>query len=290
MIFKNYDLYISIANNNKAKNEMEIYYCEFRQKLIQFFLVPYLKKDSKVLDIGCQYGDMSLPLAPFVDYLVELDLSDRSLEKARNNANLLNIDNAYFIIGDATSLPFDSDSFDVIIFLETIEHLPDVGLSLNEIYRILKPDGLLLIGTPQKLSLFNAGMNLLVSILSSFFRLILIIKTCRGGFFGKLQDHGIEFPQSNEGHNASALVNKTKTGYGHVQKYSRQGLARTLKDHGFRAVKEGGLPISLTRMIKYYFAFPSLAKLYKHLFKPEQSFLLSRFGNQIYFLSRSNKK
>ena len=284
-----YKLYISIASHNKHKNEMEVYYKEFRQKLVQFFLTKYIKKDTKILDIGCQFGDISLPLAPDAKYIVGLDMSMRSIRIAKDYAGLQNIDNASFVVAEVGALPFESNSFDVILFLEVIEHLSNAELSLSEIHRVLKPNGFLLIGTPQKIGFLNSGMHLLVNIFTVFLKIILTLKTRRDDFFKGLQSFGIEFPQPDNGVNKNRSSNTPKTSGGHVQNYSRRGLSRVVKDHGFRLVGEGGIPLFLTRIIKYYFAFPCLAKMYKRLFNPGQSFLLSRFGNQMYLLFRSEK-
>jgi len=290
MIWVSNDLYILIANHNKAKNPMEIYYKEFRQKLIQFFLKNRITEDSKILDIGCQFGDLSLPLASSVSYLVGLDLSIRSIKGAKDNIGSMSISNAYFIVADAESLPFESNSFDVILFIELIEHLPDAKPSLSEIHRVLKPNGFLLIGTPQSVGFFNVGFHLLVSFLTLFFKISLIFKTRKSSFFSRLQDYGIEFSQPDTKSNNAHSTNKTKTKGGHVQKYNRQRLIRIAKNFNFSLVKEGGVPLFLTRMIKYYFAFPWLANIYRRLFTPKQSFLLSRFGNQSYLLFRSQKR
>jgi ubiquinone/menaquinone biosynthesis C-methylase UbiE len=284
LILDKYKLYISIANHNKSKNEMEFYYKEFRQKLVQFFLTKYIKKDTKILDIGCQFGDISLPLASDAEYIVGLDMSMRSISIAKDNAGLLNIGNASFVVAEVGTLPFESNSFDVILFLEVIEHLYNADLSLSEIHRVLKPDGFLLIGTPQKIGFLNSGMHLLVNLFTVFLKIILIFKTRRDDFFKGLQSSGIESPQPDKG-----VTNTHKTSGGHVQNYSRRGLSRVVKGHGFRLVGEGGIPLFLTRIIKYYFAFPCLEKIYKRLFNTGQSFLLSRFGNQMYLLFRSEK-
>jgi ubiquinone/menaquinone biosynthesis C-methylase UbiE len=48
--------------------------------------------------------------------------------------------------------PFDDNSFDSVILGETIEHVPDLTLLMNELKRILKPKGRLVISTPNPAS------------------------------------------------------------------------------------------------------------------------------------------
>jgi SAM-dependent methyltransferase len=49
---------------------------------------------------------------------------------------------------DATTLPFADDSFDLVLFSEVIEHVPDARMAIREISRVLRPGGALLITWP----------------------------------------------------------------------------------------------------------------------------------------------
>ncbi|MEM3393038.1 MAG: class I SAM-dependent methyltransferase [Candidatus Bathyarchaeia archaeon] len=52
------------------------------------------------------------------------------------------------ILSDAKYMPFKQSSFDLITCFETIEHLYNPELMINEAYRILKPNGVFIISTP----------------------------------------------------------------------------------------------------------------------------------------------
>lgn len=52
------------------------------------------------------------------------------------------------VLWDGIRMPFDDDSFDCAIATEVLEHVPDPKLFLSEIYRVLKPSGLLFFTTP----------------------------------------------------------------------------------------------------------------------------------------------
>ena len=286
MNFDRYDWYISIVERNQSKNEMETYFKTFRQELVQTLLMPYIKKDRKILDIGCQFGYMSLPLASTVNSVICLDIAPWAVKKARDKAQSSNIANAFFLVGDAESLPFQSNSLDAILFIEIIEHLADATSALAEMHRVLKPGGVLLIGTPKKTGIFNVIPHFLLGFIAFFLKRWIIFKSRKDEFFTKLHARGLKFPPPNQESNNLPSGVHPKARHGHVRKYSRRRLIKMLQAHGFQFVKETGVALFLTRMIKYYFAFPWLIKIYKRLFNPQQSFLLSRFGNQMYLLFR----
>lgn len=283
-----YKLYISISEINRNESEMEVYYKAFRQEIVQTLLESHIKEGSRILDIGCQFGDMSLPLAPVVDSLIGLDLLARQIERARDNARSHNIANALFLVGDARSLPFQSSSFDIILFLEVIEHITDATPALAEIRRVLKPGGFLLIGTPQKIGLLNVIPHFLTGLFLFPLKTLVILRSRNSAFFAELYSRGLRPPRPNRGYDSFPQKSHPKAG--HVRKYGRRELIRILQTQGFQFAKETGVALFLTRMIKYDFAFPWLVRIYKRLFNPGQSFLLSRFGNQMYLLFRCEKR
>lgn len=61
-----------------------------------------------------------------------------------------------WVMADLLSdLPFRSESFDLVMMLEVIEHLPDIPHSLSEIARVLKPGGTAIITTPNRLNVIS---------------------------------------------------------------------------------------------------------------------------------------
>ncbi|MEM7459762.1 MAG: class I SAM-dependent methyltransferase [Pseudomonadota bacterium] len=110
---------------------------------------------DRVLDLGCGEGRHvhGLYLVGNLD-IVGVDLDEGSLKKAADGLATLPKPahdargNVAFETGDATDLAFEDDSFDVIICSEVLEHLPDYDAALQEIRRVLKPDGKLCISVP----------------------------------------------------------------------------------------------------------------------------------------------
>lgn len=55
-----------------------------------------------------------------------------------------------FVVGDVRAIPFTSGVFDLVYSMGTIEHFPAYPAALQEIYRVLKPGGMAIIGVPNK--------------------------------------------------------------------------------------------------------------------------------------------
>jgi ubiquinone/menaquinone biosynthesis C-methylase UbiE len=97
------------------------------------------------LDLGCGDGDHLEWLHGYVAELYASDYNLLRLPRARN----LNQTSCVFM-ADITSYPVRDNFFDLIYFNHVIEHIPDDTSALAEAYRILKPGGLLVLGTPNE--------------------------------------------------------------------------------------------------------------------------------------------
>lgn len=104
-------------------------------------------RGRKVLDAACGEGYGSALLAEFADSVVGVDISEDAIGHARQRYSSENLE---FRQGDCTDLPFGDDQFDCIISFETLEHLEDQQGLLQAFRRVLRPDGFLLISTPDK--------------------------------------------------------------------------------------------------------------------------------------------
>lgn len=102
--------------------------------------------DEQVLDIGTGTGNYHALVherAP-QGRLIGGDLSFRMLEEARALAGEPAAD---VVLLDAQQLPFPDDAFDVVLANHMLYHVPDIPATLNEIKRVLRPDGCLLSAT-----------------------------------------------------------------------------------------------------------------------------------------------
>ena len=106
------------------------------------FLLPQLRPDAVVLDIGCGPGTITAGLARRAGRVVGLDKSADMVEAARSHAADLGLDNTAFEVGAVYELPWDDSSFDVVYAHQVLQHLSDPVSALREAQRVLRPGGL----------------------------------------------------------------------------------------------------------------------------------------------------
>ena len=108
-------------------------------------------KSQKVLDLGCGWGTFCFALAPLCKEITGLDISKKSIKLCQKLlTQYKKYNNVKFICRDASNTKLDSDSYDVIICADLIEHLyPKVFEKvLDESRRVLRKGGKLIIWTP----------------------------------------------------------------------------------------------------------------------------------------------
>jgi SAM-dependent methyltransferase len=101
------------------------------------------------LDLGCGDG---MNLAWLSRQLPTLYACDYNLLRLTRAVRIA--ETAQLFMADVTDLPVADDAFDVIFFNHVLEHVPDDDVALSEARRILKPGGLLILGTPNEGALF----------------------------------------------------------------------------------------------------------------------------------------
>lgn len=100
-----------------------------------------------VLDAACGEGYGSALLATAARSVTGVDLSESAVAHARSRYAS---DNLKFLVSDCRYLPFDDGIYDCIVSFETLEHLEDHPGLMREFRRVLKPQGFLLISSPDR--------------------------------------------------------------------------------------------------------------------------------------------
>jgi len=103
-------------------------------------------KGLTILDVGCGGGLIAEPLARLGAHVTGLDPSAETITAARMHADEegLSID---YRVGQVEDLVAEGKSFDVVVCLEVVEHVPDVAAFLDICARLVRPGGLMLLST-----------------------------------------------------------------------------------------------------------------------------------------------
>lgn len=92
----------------------------------------------KLLDVGCSAGLMTSVYAQFFAEVVGVDIDAPAVAFANGNERG---PNTRYCVSDGMSLPFASETFDVVTCSHIYEHVPDYNRLISEIRRVLRPGG-----------------------------------------------------------------------------------------------------------------------------------------------------
>lgn len=110
-------------------------------------IVEIVGNNNKILDVGCYRGFLSKLLLDNGNEVFGIDIAKKALIQARK----LGIKTQYADL--EKKIPFVSNSFDLVVAAEIIEHIKDTDNFLSEIKRVLRPNGYLVISTSNLVSL-----------------------------------------------------------------------------------------------------------------------------------------
>ena len=104
----------------------------------------YAKPNSFVLELGCGNGLSARMLKDRRHRVIGTDLSSAFLKETAQWED----ERLRYLACDVLNLPFDEDAFDLVCSNEMIEHVTDAKKSLNEMIRVVKPGGRIIIAAP----------------------------------------------------------------------------------------------------------------------------------------------
>lgn len=142
-----------------AKEQNEYYSSHFEKDMFEMsdkynFFLNVIRKYShkRFLDVGCGDGSFSVGVKESLNIpeVYGIDIAEEAIEIA----NRKGIKGVALDI-DFEDFPFDNNFFDIIFCGELIEHLYNPDHLLEELYRVLSPNGVLLLTTPNMASWFN---------------------------------------------------------------------------------------------------------------------------------------
>jgi SAM-dependent methyltransferase len=122
----------------------------YKLGLLKGLFERYFAPGSRVLDVGCG-NSLFLEIQPTWPFsLVLTDLGEGLMQRRKREEPAHS-----WLVADCSNVPLRAEAFDGLFAGEIIEHVPDPRLSLREWRRVLRPDGILILTTPNMSRLSN---------------------------------------------------------------------------------------------------------------------------------------
>ena len=117
----------------------------YGEHIMRYESVADIVKDKIVLDIASGSGYGTATLAKTANKVYGVDINEKAV-----NYSIENFGNkkTTFLVGSGTDIPLETDSVDIVVSHETIEHIDDYRKFMREIKRVLKNGGQAIISTP----------------------------------------------------------------------------------------------------------------------------------------------
>lgn len=159
LIKNNKELHLSVEEKWLSENKMErmdanskSLFSEYRKQfhLDRYRFASAFIEDKDVLDIACGtgYGSNEMLALGRPGSITGVDIDSGAVNYANNTYS--NGGKIEFKQGSILDIPFEDNSFDVLISFETLEHVEDEKAQFSEIKRVLKPGGLYILSTPNQ--------------------------------------------------------------------------------------------------------------------------------------------
>lgn len=112
------------------------------------FLEPLrnLKASAKIAELGCGLGQDGRALMKQGFYVVQSDISPKTIEKAKKTAEMEGLTNGEFMLMDSENLPYPDNYFDAMFMVASLHHMMDAEKALREMKRCTKTGGTIIIG------------------------------------------------------------------------------------------------------------------------------------------------
>ena len=134
-----------------------------------------------VLNVGGSTGIIDEYLSRYFHKVTGVDIDEKAILYAKSNFQK---ENLIFEIGDAMDMKYKQNSFDVVVCSQVYEHVPDANILMSEIFRVLKPGGIVYFAAGNSLMLNQPHYNLpLLSMLPRPLAHLYIRMTDKGEYY-----------------------------------------------------------------------------------------------------------
>jgi len=177
------------------------------------------------LEIGSGTGYFSLNLVQLgvIERLTATDISPGMLERLAGTAEALGLEDVTTVVTEAEVLPFEDESFDLVLGHAVLHHIPDLDKAFAEFRRVLRPGGMIAFaGEPSRY-----GDTLAALPKRAGLALAPIWRRAVGA-----QERGVAEYEQSEGHSLEGEVD--------VHAFAPADLRRLLRDAGFEKRHVGG--------------------------------------------------
>ncbi|MDQ3075852.1 MAG: methyltransferase domain-containing protein [bacterium] len=120
----------------------------YGEHIIRYKAALGLAKNKIVLDIASGSGYGTAMLGMSAKKAIGVDINKNSVDYSNQKYGSKKVS---YVVGDGIKIPLEDGSVDVVVSFETIEHIKDYEKFMSEIKRVLKPDGVLILSTPNDL-------------------------------------------------------------------------------------------------------------------------------------------
>ena len=117
----------------------------YGEHIVRYESLKQFISGKRVLDIASGSGYGTKIIGRFAKAVTGVDNNEDAIKYARAN---FAAENVTYKQGDGLAIPLEDSSVDVVVSLETIEHIEDYEAFLEELKRVLVPDGVAIISTP----------------------------------------------------------------------------------------------------------------------------------------------
>ncbi len=116
----------------------------YREKMRAIYRISPAQSFQNILEVGGGKSGLTSLLYP------QAKITNLDFNPDYGNAPCNQQENIKFVCGDATQLPFENESFDAITMFDVLEHISDHEKAIFEAKRVLKPNGFILVSTPNE--------------------------------------------------------------------------------------------------------------------------------------------